>query len=58
MIEHVTVSEVPSNLGTQAEVVEYEAVDCGEEACHGGDPMKDHGGMDNHSPIAMRRAEE
>jgi hypothetical protein len=31
MIEHVTVSEVGSDLGTQAKVVEYEAVDCGEE---------------------------
>jgi hypothetical protein len=31
MIEHVTVSEVGSDLGTQAEVVECEAVDSGEE---------------------------
>ncbi len=31
MIEHVTVNEVGSDLGTQAEVVELEAVDCGEE---------------------------
>ena len=59
MIEHVTVNEVGSDLGTQAEVVEYEAVDCGEEeACHCGNLMKDHGPMDNHSPVAMRRAEE
>ena len=59
MIEHVTVNEVGSDLGTQAEVVEFEAVDCGEEeACHCGNLMKDHGPMDNHSPVAMRRAEE
>ncbi len=31
MIEHVTVSEVGSDLGKQTEMVEYEALDCGEE---------------------------
>ena len=59
VIEHVTVSEVGSDLGTQAEVVECEAVDSGEEeACHCGNLTKDPGRMDNHSPVAMRRAEE
>jgi hypothetical protein len=57
MIEHVTVSEVGSDLGTQAEVVEDEAEDRDEEeASHCGNLTKDHGRMDNHS--AIRRAEE